>query len=278
MQTLRGAGRLREALNEISSKCRRLIHAYYLEGQSLKEAARTVELADSSVARTISRCLRNCGSAWHDGAPRRADALVVCGKGPRSEPIRPRPSRTSRIAWTARSRSSRSEGSTARLRELALVAGIPRWLTSHSSPSDPFRRRPRVSDRAVRNPTSAAPNRPRRLGDANARAAIGRDARGDQTGSIPEKLLRALSLASVEDRFRAALCASGRGTPERGESRSLRSFAEKCVDRIRAHERGGARRSSRSGSSRADTAGARAPAPRDDVSSGSRSSHAHGAT
>jgi RNA polymerase sigma factor (sigma-70 family) len=49
---------LREALNEISSKCRRLIHAYYLEGQSLKEAARTVELADSSVARTISRCLR----------------------------------------------------------------------------------------------------------------------------------------------------------------------------------------------------------------------------
>jgi RNA polymerase sigma factor (sigma-70 family) len=49
---------LREALAEISSKCRRLIHAYYLEGQSLKEAARTVELADSSVARTISRCLR----------------------------------------------------------------------------------------------------------------------------------------------------------------------------------------------------------------------------
>jgi len=49
---------LREALSEISSKCRRLIHAYYLEGQSLKEAARTVALADSSVARTISRCLR----------------------------------------------------------------------------------------------------------------------------------------------------------------------------------------------------------------------------
>ena len=49
---------LREALNEISSKCRRLIHAYYLEGQSLKEAARTVALADSSVARTISRCLK----------------------------------------------------------------------------------------------------------------------------------------------------------------------------------------------------------------------------
>jgi len=49
---------LREALSEISSKCRRLIHAYYLEGQSLKEAARTVALADSSVARTISRCLQ----------------------------------------------------------------------------------------------------------------------------------------------------------------------------------------------------------------------------
>ena len=49
---------LREALGEISSKCRRLLHAYYLEGQSLKEAARTVALADSSVARTISRCLQ----------------------------------------------------------------------------------------------------------------------------------------------------------------------------------------------------------------------------
>jgi RNA polymerase sigma factor (sigma-70 family) len=49
---------LREALSEISSKCRQLIHAYYLEGQSLKEAARTVALADSSVARTISRCLQ----------------------------------------------------------------------------------------------------------------------------------------------------------------------------------------------------------------------------
>jgi RNA polymerase sigma factor (sigma-70 family) len=49
---------LREALSEISSKCRRLIHAYYLEGQSLKEAARTMSLADASVARTISRCLR----------------------------------------------------------------------------------------------------------------------------------------------------------------------------------------------------------------------------
>ena len=49
---------LREALSEISSKCRQLIHAYYMEGQSLKEAARTVDLADSSVARTISRCLQ----------------------------------------------------------------------------------------------------------------------------------------------------------------------------------------------------------------------------
>ena len=49
---------LREALSEISSKCRQLIHAYYMEGQSLKEAARTVCLADSSVARTISRCLQ----------------------------------------------------------------------------------------------------------------------------------------------------------------------------------------------------------------------------
>jgi RNA polymerase sigma factor (sigma-70 family) len=49
---------LREALGTISSACRRLLRAYYVEGQSLREAASTVSLAYSSVAKTISRCLR----------------------------------------------------------------------------------------------------------------------------------------------------------------------------------------------------------------------------
>jgi len=49
---------LREALEGISTACRRLLRAYYVEGQSLREAARTVSLAYSSVAKTISRCLQ----------------------------------------------------------------------------------------------------------------------------------------------------------------------------------------------------------------------------
>ena len=49
---------LQEALDTISVACRRLLRAYYVEGQSLREAAHTVSLAYSSVAKTISRCLR----------------------------------------------------------------------------------------------------------------------------------------------------------------------------------------------------------------------------
>lgn len=49
---------LRQALNEVSSSCRRLLSAYYVEGQSLREAARTVSLAYASIAKTISRCLK----------------------------------------------------------------------------------------------------------------------------------------------------------------------------------------------------------------------------
>jgi RNA polymerase sigma factor (sigma-70 family) len=48
---------LQEALDTISAACRRLLRAYYVEGQSLREAAQTVSLAYSSVAKTISRCL-----------------------------------------------------------------------------------------------------------------------------------------------------------------------------------------------------------------------------
>lgn len=49
---------LQEALDMISAACRRLLRAYYVEGQSLREAAHTVSLAYSSVAKTISRCLQ----------------------------------------------------------------------------------------------------------------------------------------------------------------------------------------------------------------------------
>jgi RNA polymerase sigma factor (sigma-70 family) len=49
---------LREAFAEISSSCRRLLGAYYVEGQSLREAAQTMSLAYSSVAKTLNRCLR----------------------------------------------------------------------------------------------------------------------------------------------------------------------------------------------------------------------------
>lgn len=49
---------LREALNSISSACRRLLCAYYFEGESLREAGRRLSLNYSSVAKTISRCLK----------------------------------------------------------------------------------------------------------------------------------------------------------------------------------------------------------------------------
>jgi RNA polymerase sigma factor (sigma-70 family) len=49
---------LREGLDTISAACRKLLRAYYVEGQSLREAAHTVSLAYSSIAKTISRCLR----------------------------------------------------------------------------------------------------------------------------------------------------------------------------------------------------------------------------
>jgi RNA polymerase sigma factor (sigma-70 family) len=49
---------IREAFGEISSSCRRLLRAYYIQGQSLREAAHTMSLAYSSMAKTISRCLR----------------------------------------------------------------------------------------------------------------------------------------------------------------------------------------------------------------------------
>ena len=49
---------LREALGGISSSCRRLLAAHYMEGQSLKEAAELLMLTYSNVSKTINRCLR----------------------------------------------------------------------------------------------------------------------------------------------------------------------------------------------------------------------------
>lgn len=49
---------LRQALGAISPSCVRLLAAYYVEGVSFKEAARRLSLADSSVSKTINRCLK----------------------------------------------------------------------------------------------------------------------------------------------------------------------------------------------------------------------------
>ncbi len=49
---------LRQALCGISSSCRRLLSAYYVEGQSLREAAERMTVAYSGVWKTINRCLR----------------------------------------------------------------------------------------------------------------------------------------------------------------------------------------------------------------------------
>ncbi len=49
---------LREALGEISSACRRILSAYYIEGQSLNESAHSMAVASSGVFKIINRCLK----------------------------------------------------------------------------------------------------------------------------------------------------------------------------------------------------------------------------
>jgi RNA polymerase sigma factor (sigma-70 family) len=49
---------LQEALHGISSSCRRLLSAYYVEGLTLTEAAHGFTLAYAVVSRRISRCLQ----------------------------------------------------------------------------------------------------------------------------------------------------------------------------------------------------------------------------
>jgi len=49
---------LRQALATISPACVRLLAAYYVEGEDLREAAKRLSLAYASVSKTMSRCLK----------------------------------------------------------------------------------------------------------------------------------------------------------------------------------------------------------------------------
>jgi RNA polymerase sigma factor (sigma-70 family) len=49
---------LRRVLETISSSCRRILLAYYVEGRTLKETAQAIPLPYPGVWNTISRCLR----------------------------------------------------------------------------------------------------------------------------------------------------------------------------------------------------------------------------
>lgn len=50
--------KLRRVLETISSPCRRILLAYYMEGRSLKETAQAIPTPYSAVWNTINRCLR----------------------------------------------------------------------------------------------------------------------------------------------------------------------------------------------------------------------------
>jgi RNA polymerase sigma factor, sigma-70 family len=49
---------LHQALTYISSACRRLLAARYMEGQSLRQAAQRMTLAYSGITKTLARCLK----------------------------------------------------------------------------------------------------------------------------------------------------------------------------------------------------------------------------
>ncbi|HYK41933.1 MAG TPA: sigma-70 family RNA polymerase sigma factor [Thermoanaerobaculia bacterium] len=49
---------LREALSEISSSCRQILAAHYVEGQTLTETARRLALANSGIFKAMTRCLK----------------------------------------------------------------------------------------------------------------------------------------------------------------------------------------------------------------------------
>jgi RNA polymerase sigma factor (sigma-70 family) len=54
---------LREALARVTSLCRRLLCAYYYEGEPLEEAARRFSLSYDGVTKTLSRCLKKMREA-----------------------------------------------------------------------------------------------------------------------------------------------------------------------------------------------------------------------
>lgn len=49
---------LREALSEISSSCRQILAAHYVEGRTLTDTARVLALRSSGIFKTLSRCLK----------------------------------------------------------------------------------------------------------------------------------------------------------------------------------------------------------------------------
>jgi RNA polymerase sigma factor (sigma-70 family) len=53
---------LREIFETVSSSCRRILLAYYVEGKSLRETAQAIALPYSGVWNTINRCLRRLRS------------------------------------------------------------------------------------------------------------------------------------------------------------------------------------------------------------------------
>jgi RNA polymerase sigma factor (sigma-70 family) len=57
-ESLEAKVRVREALSRISRRCRQVLKAYCIQEMSHREIARIAHLAESSVAKTIRRCLR----------------------------------------------------------------------------------------------------------------------------------------------------------------------------------------------------------------------------
>ena len=49
---------LRQALALITSTCRRLLSAYYVEGEDLREVSRRLSMTHGSASTTLSRCLK----------------------------------------------------------------------------------------------------------------------------------------------------------------------------------------------------------------------------
>ena len=103
---------LREALNEISSSCRRLLAAYYVEGRTLRDASHSVALAVSAVPKTLSRCLERL-RRMPELTPHLDDfTLLLFAVRELPSPSSRPPRSTSRSARAARRSRARSRDST----------------------------------------------------------------------------------------------------------------------------------------------------------------------